>query len=118
MFNWLWLVVWSAFALPLAAASLRGWVPRWVRHSTSSWGIRVRGVALLVIWAGGMVAPLLHLSGLGTEDFRFLATVVQVGLLLFAAGLIGGSQLGERFHRREMRCRAVDDTRSWGETDA
>ncbi|MEW2486764.1 hypothetical protein [Streptomyces sp. NPDC048411] len=118
MFTWLWLVFWSAFALPLAVASLRGWAPRWIRRSTSPWGIRVRGVALLVIWAAGTVGPLLHLSGLGTEDFGLLATVVQVGLLLFAAGLIGGSQLGERFHRREMRRRAVDDTRSRGETDA
>ncbi|MFF8536952.1 hypothetical protein ACF07B_34175 [Streptomyces sp. NPDC015532] len=103
MFVWLWIAVWSAFVLPLSIASLRGWAPKRVRNRTSPWGIRVRGVAMLVMWTGGMIAPLLHWTSLNGDDTLFLATVIQVGLLMLAIGLIGGSQLGDRFHRRTMR---------------
>lgn len=43
------------FALPLAIASLCGWAPKSVRRRTTLWGIRVRGVALLVVWVGGLM---------------------------------------------------------------
>ncbi|WP_159038121.1 hypothetical protein [Streptomyces sp. WM6386] len=109
MFLWLWLIGWSAFVLPLAIASLRGWAPKRIQNRTSPWGVRVRGVAMLVMWIGGIVGPLLHWTSLDGDDTLFLATVAQVGLLMLAAGLIGGSQLGEWFHRRAMRARAADD---------
>jgi hypothetical protein len=114
VFLWFWLIGWSAFALPLAIASLRGWAPRRVRQRTSPWGIRVRGVALLVLWAGGLVAPLLRGSGLDAEDAGFLAAVVQVGLLTFAAGLVSGSQFGEWFYRRAVRSQAPAEARGSG----
>lgn len=114
VFLWLWLIGWSAFALPLAIASLRGWAPKRVRHRTSPWGIRVRGVALLVLWLGGLTGPLLRWSDLDTEDAGFLASVVQFGFLMFAGGLMAGSQLGEWFYRRVMRDQAVDRARDGG----
>lgn len=98
MFLWSWLIGWSAFVLPLSIASLRGWAPRRVRQ-TSPWGIRVRGVALLVMWVGGLVVPLGRWGGLVGGDAMFLLPGIEVGLLLFAAGLIAGSQLGDRFRR-------------------
>lgn len=108
MFLWLWLIGWSAFALPLAVASLRGWAPKRVRSRTSPWSIRVRGVALLVLWLGGLTGPLLRWSDLDSADARFLASVVQGGLLMFAGGLVAGSQLGEWFYRRAVRAQVVD----------
>jgi hypothetical protein len=65
-------------------------------------------VALLVIWVGGLVVPLLRFSGLDTEDTTFFGSVMEVGVLMFAAGLIGGSQLSERFHRRTVRSQAAE----------
>ncbi|MFE7839531.1 hypothetical protein ACFU53_26795 [Streptomyces sp. NPDC057474] len=108
VFLWLWLIGWSAFALPPAIASLRGWAPKRVRSRTSPWCIRVRGVALLVIWLGGLTGPLLRWSDLDSEDAGFLASVVQGGLLMFAGGLVAGSQLSEWFYRRAVRAQAVD----------
>ena len=108
MFLWSWLIGWSAFVLPLSVASLQGWAPRRVRSRTTPWGIRVRGVALLVMWVGGLVVPLGRWGGLVDEDAMVLLPAVGVGLLLFAAGLIGGSQLGDRFRRRAARPQAVD----------
>ncbi|MEV7891889.1 hypothetical protein ACWD3I_47765 [Streptomyces sp. NPDC002817] len=110
MFLWLWLICWSAFVLPLAIASLRGWAPKWARPRTTAWGTRVRGVALLVIWVGGLVVPLLQWSGLDSKDAAFFGSIAQVGFLMFAAGLIGGSQLGEWFYRRAVGSKAVDET--------
>lgn len=114
MFQWLWLIGWSAFALPLAIAALRGWAPKSVRRRTTPWGIRVRGVALLVIWVGGLIVPLLRWSDLDTEDAVFLGSLVQVGCLTFAAGLMGGSQLGEWFYRRAVRPEELEETSSTG----
>lgn len=107
MFLWLWPIGWSAFVLPLSIASLRGWAPKRVRSRTTPWGIRVRGVAMLVMWLGGLV-PLARWSGLVGEDATFLVWLAQVGLLLFAAGLISGSQLGDRFRRGPFCPQAVD----------
>ncbi|MGW3413133.1 hypothetical protein [Streptomyces sp. NPDC000888] len=109
MFLWLGLIGWSAVVLPLAIASLRGWAPKSVRRRTTPWGIRVRGVALLVIWGGGLIVPLLWRSGLDAEDAAFLGAVVQVGFLMFAAGLMSGSWLGEWFYRRAVRSRGLDE---------
>ncbi|TQJ92530.1 hypothetical protein FBY22_3401 [Streptomyces sp. SLBN-31] len=107
VFPWIWLITWSAFVLPLAIASLRGWAPRRVRSRTSPWGIRVRGVAMLVMWVGGLV-PLLRWSGLLGQETSLLLTVVQAGLLMLAAGLISGSQLSELFRRRAVRSLRAD----------
>jgi len=114
VFLWLWLIGWSAFALPLAFASLRGWAPKSVRRRTTPWGIRVRGVALLVFWAGGLIVPLLRQSGLDTEDAAFLGSIVQAGFLMFGAGLMAGSQLGEWFYRRAVQPKALDETPGGG----
>lgn len=108
VFVWLWLIGWSAFALPLAIALLRGWAPKRVRSRTSPWGLRVRGVAVLVLWLGGLTGPLLRWSGLDSEDAGFLASAAQDGLLIFAGGLVAGSQLGEWFYRRAVRAQSVD----------
>ncbi|MFJ8112481.1 hypothetical protein [Streptomyces sp. NPDC096132] len=101
MFDLLWLCGWSLLALPLALASWRGWAPRWVRLRLSPAGVRVRGVALLVLWASGMVTPVIRLSGLDDEESAFLASPAQFGLMMFAAGLMCGSQLAERFASRQ-----------------
>ncbi|MFF6996085.1 hypothetical protein ACFY93_14235 [Streptomyces sp. NPDC008313] len=108
MFLWAWLIGWSAFVLPLSIASLRGWAPRRVRSRTTPWSIRVRGVALLVMWVGGLVVPLGRWGGLVDEEAMFLLPAAQAGLMLFAAGLISGSQLGDRFRRRAAHSQAVD----------
>ncbi|WP_371658262.1 hypothetical protein [Streptomyces sp. NBC_00280] len=105
---WLWLVGWSVFVLPLSVASLRGWAAKRVRGRTTPWGIRVRGVALLVMWVGGLIVPLGRWGGLAGEDAMFLLPAVEVGLLLFAAGLIAGSQLSDRFRRGAARSQAAD----------
>ncbi|KUN08126.1 hypothetical protein AQI96_28370 [Streptomyces canus] len=52
--------------------------------------------ALLVIWIGGLVVPMLRSSGLDTEDATFFGSMVEVGVLMFAAGLVGGSWLSAR----------------------
>lgn len=111
MFDLLWLCGWSALALPLAIASLRGWAPRWTRRHISSWGIRVRGVSLLVLWASAMITPLARYGGLDSEDGTFLTFPAQFGLMMFAAGLMCGSQLGEWFYRQAMRSRLLDESR-------
>ncbi|MFK4106455.1 hypothetical protein ACI2L1_41685 [Streptomyces sp. NPDC019531] len=67
----------------------------------------MRGVALLVIWIGGLVVPLLRWSGLDAEDAAFFGSIMEVGVLMFAAGLIGGSQLSERFYRQAVRSQAA-----------
>lgn len=103
MFLWAWLIGWSAFVLPLSIASLRGWAPKRVRSRTTPWGIRVRGVAMLVMWVGGLVVPLGRWGGLVGKDAMLLLPVVEASLLLFAAGLIAGSQLGDRFRRSAVR---------------
>ncbi|MGW3652076.1 hypothetical protein [Streptomyces sp. NPDC000878] len=108
VFLWLWLAGWSAFVLPLSVASLRGWAPKRVRSRTTPWGIRVRGVALLVMWVGGLVVPLGRWGGLVEEDAMFLLPVAEAGLLLFAAGLIAGSHLSDRFRRGAARSQAAD----------
>ncbi|WP_416978181.1 hypothetical protein [Streptomyces sp. T028] len=108
MFLWVWVVGWSAFVLPLSIASLQGWAPKRVRSRTTSWGIRVRGVALLVMWLGGLIVPLGRWGGLVGGDAMFLLPVAEAGLLLFAAGLIAGSQLGDRFRRGAASAQARD----------
>ena len=108
--SWGWLIGWSVFVLPLAIASLRGCAPKSARRRTTPWGIRVRGVALLVLWVGGLIVPLLRWSGLHTEDAAFLGSIVQVGFLMFSAGLMGGSQLGEWFCRRAVSPKPLDET--------
>ncbi|MFI6012603.1 hypothetical protein ACIBAG_27945 [Streptomyces sp. NPDC051243] len=111
MFDWLWVLGWSALALPLAIASLRGWAPKRVRRHVSPWGIRVRGIALLVFWASGMVVPLARWAGLDSEDSTFLTFPAQFGLMMFGAGLMCGSQLGERFHRQAMQSWTLNEGR-------
>lgn len=68
----------------------------------------MRGVALLVIRIGGLVVPMLRFSGLDTEDATFFGSMMEVGVLMFAAGLIGGSQLSERFYRRTVRSQVLE----------
>ncbi|WP_328360199.1 hypothetical protein OG800_24165 [Streptomyces sp. NBC_00445] len=111
MFDLLWVLSWSVLALPLAIATLRGWAPQWMRRHITPWGLRVRGVALLVFWASGMVVPLTRWGGLDSQDSTFLTFPAQFGLLMFAAGLMCGSQLGERFHRQAMRSWALNEAR-------
>jgi hypothetical protein len=94
VFLWLWLFGWSVFVLPPATASLRGRAPRSVRRRTTPWGIRVRGVAMPAIRVGGLIVPLLRWSSLATGDAAFLVSIVQVGFLMLAAGLMSGSQPG------------------------
>ncbi|MEU0112622.1 hypothetical protein ABZ137_02570 [Streptomyces bobili] len=100
MFDLLVIVGFSAFALPLAIATLRGWAPHRIRGRTVPWVIRVRGVALLVLWASAVVVPLSHLLGADSQDAAFHAFPAQFGLMMFAAGLMCGAQLGERFSRQ------------------
>ena len=100
MFDLLLVCGYCAFALPLAIAALRGWAPRRVRRRTAPWVIRVRGVALLVLWASAMVVPLARQLGADSEDSAFLTFSAQFGLMMFAAGLVCGAQAGERFSRQ------------------
>ncbi|MDX3528169.1 hypothetical protein P1P75_17435 [Streptomyces sp. ID05-39B] len=100
MFDLLLVCGYCAFALPLAIAALRGWAPRRVRRRTAPWVIRVRGVALLVLWASAMVVPLARQLGADSEDSTFLTFSAQFGLMMFAAGLVCGAQAGERFSRQ------------------
>ena len=111
MFDLLWVIGWSVLVLPVSVAVLLGWVPRRVRRRVSPWGIRVRGAALLVFWASGMVVPLARWGGLDAEDRTFLAVPAQFGLMMFGAGLICGSELGEWFYRQAMRSRFLDEAR-------
>ncbi|WP_327368267.1 hypothetical protein [Streptomyces sp. NBC_01217] len=103
MFDVLWVCGLSALALPLAIALICGWSPRWVRRRTSPWGIRVRGVAFLVLWASGMVVPLAKWGGLDSEDAALATFPAQFGMMTFAAGLMCGSELGEWFYRRAVQ---------------
>ena len=100
MFDLLLICGYSAFALPLAIAALRGWAPRRMRRRTAPWVIRVRGVALLVLWASATVVPLARRLGAGSEDSTFLTFPAQFGLMMFAAGLMCGAQVGERFSQQ------------------
>ncbi|WP_191971866.1 hypothetical protein [Streptomyces luteolifulvus] len=111
MFDWLWACGWSALALPLAIASLRGWAPKQVRRRTAPWEIRVRAVALLVFWASGLIVPLARWGGLNSEDTTLFTFPAQFGLMMFGAGLMCGSQLGERFRQQAMRSWTPDEVR-------
>lgn len=117
MFVWLWLIGWSALALPLAALMLQGWAPRRHRHRALPWATQVRGIAMLVLWAGGMLTPLVLHSDLDREDASFFASVVPAWFTLFAAGLMCGAQRAEGFYRRAIRSatpgRAPHGDRSW-----
>ncbi|MEU6379329.1 hypothetical protein [Streptomyces sp. NPDC046909] len=72
---------------------------------------------MLVIWVGGMVTPVLRRDALEADDSAFLATLLQAGSMLFACGLIGGSELGEWFHRRDMGRQAVEQADRRGRGD-
>ncbi|MFF3289078.1 hypothetical protein [Streptomyces sp. NPDC003023] len=114
MLTGVFVIGWSAFVLPLAIALLRGWAPGRVRRRVSPWGIQVRGVALLVLWAGALVGPLVRQSGLDTEEAATLASMASAGLFMFAGGLMSGSRLGEWFHRRAGRPRRPDEAQEVG----
>ncbi|MFE0255786.1 hypothetical protein [Streptomyces sp. NPDC059010] len=116
MFDLLWVCGWSVLVLPFAIALLRGWAPERVRRHATPWEIRVRAVALLVFWASGLAVPLARWGGLDAEDTAFFAFPAQFGLMLFGAGIMCGSQLGERFRRQAMRSWTPDEARGgdWG----
>ncbi|MDX2681685.1 hypothetical protein [Streptomyces soliscabiei] len=110
MFTWLWCIGLSALALPCAVLMLKGWAPRRYRRRTVPWAIQVRGVAMLVLWAGGMLTPLIRHSELEPEDASFLSSVVPSGFTLFALGILCGSHLAEGFYRRSLRTRSLHRT--------
>lgn len=99
MFAWIWVVVWSALVLPLAAASLRGWAPERARARTSRRAVRARGLALLLIWVSGLVGPVIWRSSWQADEVLISATAVQGALLLLAGGLVAGSQVATHLRR-------------------
>lgn len=101
MFERVWLIGWSVCVLPLAVLLLRGWAPSWARRPSNPAVLRVRGVALLLLWCSGILHPLLRVTGAFAEDGAMLTTVGQGCLMLLAFGLIGGAELTGLFGRRE-----------------
>lgn len=106
MFELLYVCGTSALVLPVAIAFIRGWAPKAAGRRISPGGIRVRGVALLVLWASATVPPLAEWSGRRPEDSAYLVSSAQLGLMMFGAGLMCGSPLGERFNRQAIQSRS------------
>ncbi|TLQ47584.1 hypothetical protein [Streptomyces marianii] len=102
MFQWLWTAVWSAVMLPLGAAMIAGRVPLWMRRQSTPGGLKVKGIAAFVLYAGLMVPPLTTLSGIRPEDADFVRMVLVPMTVFLGHGLILGATLCERFNRREM----------------
>ncbi|GGT59632.1 hypothetical protein GCM10010271_73620 [Streptomyces kurssanovii] len=101
IFQWLWIAVSTAVMLPLAAALMAGRVPRWMRRDSTLGGLKVKGIAAFVLYAGLLVPPVTALSGMGPEA----AELVRMALLPMAVfgghGLILGATLCDRFNRCE-----------------
>ncbi|MET9803561.1 hypothetical protein [Streptomyces sp. NPDC006368] len=101
MFYWLWMAFWSAIMLPLAAAFLAGRVPGWIRRQSTLGGLKVKGIAALVLYLGLLVPPLTALSGMPAENANLLRMALVPMTVFAAQGLIVGAALCERFSRRE-----------------
>ncbi|MFI6106300.1 hypothetical protein [Streptomyces sp. NPDC051310] len=101
MFHWLWMAFWSAIMLPLAAAFLAGRVPGWIRRQSTFGGLKVRGIAALVLYLGLLVPPLTALSGMPAESTNLMRMALVPMTVVTAQGLIVGANLCERFNRRE-----------------
>ncbi|MCZ7461989.1 hypothetical protein [Streptomyces sp. WMMC940] len=109
MFQWLWTAVWSAVMLPLGAALIVGRVPPWMRRQSTPGGLKVKGIAAFVLYAGLMVPPLTTLSGMRPEDAD-LVRMVLVPMAVFSGhGLVLGATLCERFNRRAMERAGLPD---------
>lgn len=101
IFQWLWIAVSSAVMLPLAAALMAGRVPRWMRRDSTPGGLKVKGIAAFVLYAGLLAPPVTTLSGMRPEAAE-LVRMVLVPITVFGGhGLILGATLCERFNRRE-----------------
>ncbi|MFI6106311.1 hypothetical protein [Streptomyces sp. NPDC051310] len=101
MFQWLWIVGWSAVMLPLGGVLLAGRAPRWLRRDSTLGVLRVKGIAAFVLYLGLMVPPTTALAGIQPEAAELLRMALVPTALFAGHGLILGATLCERFNRRE-----------------
>ncbi|MEU7278504.1 hypothetical protein AB0A69_06905 [Streptomyces sp. NPDC045431] len=101
MFYWLWMAFWSAIMLPLAAAFLAGRGPGWIRRQSTPGGLKVKGIAALVLYLGLLVPSLTALSGMPAESANLLRMALVPMAVFVAQGLILGATLCDGFNRRE-----------------
>lgn len=101
MFLWLWITLWSAIVLPLAALFLSGRVPQWMRRQSTPGALKVKGIAALVLYVALLIPPVTALSGIRSEDADFLRMVLVPVTVFGGNGLVLGATLCERFNRRD-----------------
>lgn len=103
VFLWCWIGLFTAVLLPLGIAMLRGWAPRRARARWSPARIRVQGVAVLLLYVGGLVPAVAELSGMPPEAADLLLAATAPHLLFLSLGLQGGAALTDWFGRRLQR---------------
>ncbi|WP_328399492.1 hypothetical protein OHS70_21605 [Streptomyces sp. NBC_00390] len=101
MFHWLWITVWSVIILPLAAVLLSGRAPQWMRRQSTPGGLKVKGIAALVLYTGVLIPAIPSLAGMRSEDAEFLRMVLVPSAVFAGHGLILGATLCDRFNRSE-----------------
>ncbi|MFE7763867.1 hypothetical protein [Streptomyces sp. NPDC057438] len=100
VFLWCWIGLFTGVLLPLGIAMLRGGAPRRARTRWSPARTRVQGVAVLVLYGGGMVPAVADLAGMLREAADILLSATSPHLLFLILGLQGGAALSDWFGRR------------------
>ncbi|KUO21332.1 hypothetical protein [Streptomyces dysideae] len=100
VFLWCWIGLFTAVLLPLGIAMLRGWAPKRARRQWSPARIRVQGVAVLVLYVGGLVRAVAELAGMPSEAADLLLFATGPQLVFLSLGLQGGAALTDWFGRR------------------
>ncbi|WNZ09868.1 hypothetical protein [Streptomyces sp. 11x1] len=100
VFLWCWIGLFTAVLLPLGIAMLRGWAPRRARTRWSPARTRVQGVAVLVLYGGGVVPAVADLAAMPREAADLLLSATSPHLVFLSLGLQGGAALSDWFGRR------------------
>ncbi|MCP3822095.1 hypothetical protein NLX86_29610 [Streptomyces sp. A3M-1-3] len=93
---WIWVIVSSAVALPFGIALLGGWAPEWIRKHSSAGGIRVQGIATLIMYVALLVPVAVELSSMDQADAEFFMPL----FLFLGIGLMYGAKLCDRFNSK------------------
>lgn len=95
MFHILWIVLWSVVLVPLGAAFLRGWTPRWSRGSSRR-TTRARGFSALLLYAGSLTPAVLGCAGVPEDGLLPLRIAAGPLLILVALTLSAWASLTDR----------------------
>ncbi|GAA3370850.1 hypothetical protein GCM10020367_19130 [Streptomyces sannanensis] len=99
IFHWVWLAVWTALVLPFGIALLRGRAPAWLRQRSTVRGIRMRGVACLMLYGSALAPSLLTLTGSAADEHLVLRIVTGPALVLAAIAVFVAAGYADRRDR-------------------